>query len=145
MENTEGTPRTKAHLKILIIDDFDLTRDVLCNILEVRRERKPEGEAYDAEQIATGIQSSPGVVRLDWYIPNLDPAQTLDAMKSVLPETNLIHITIADDEAKLHIPGNSGVLDCIAFPFDGEAAVNDIMKEFPSTPRLSAAIIHMPN
>ncbi|MDF3035269.1 MAG: Response regulator receiver domain [Paucimonas sp.] len=145
MENTEGDSIKKAHLKLLIIDDFDLVRNVLRNILDVRRDRSTEREECDAEQIAIDIQSSPGVVRLDWYMPNMNPAETMSVMKNVLPETNLIHITIANDEAKIHIPCDSGALDCIALPFDGEAAVNDIMNEFSSAPKKSAAIIHMPH
>ena len=105
--------------KILIVDDIEMNRMILNEILK---------DTYDVEEAGDGIEAisrlmnaivKPSLILLDIMMPIMDGVQTLEYIKSN-PELNripVIFITAADEEQR---GLSAGAVDYIPKPFQPE-------------------------
>jgi DNA-binding NarL/FixJ family response regulator len=81
-------------IRVLIVDDHSVVREGLRMFLARDPELEVVGEAADgAEAIAQARQLRPDVVVMDLLMPVLDGIATTRAMRSELPETEVLALT----------------------------------------------------
>ena len=106
-------------LKILVVDDIEINRIILEEILS---------DVYEIEQAADGMEAisklynaieKPHLVLLDIMMPGMDGFEVLDLMKAdpTLKKIPVIFITAADEEMKGLA---AGATDYISKPFEPE-------------------------
>lgn len=106
-------------LKIMVVDDIEINRIILEEILS---------DIYEIEQAADGIEAvemlfndvdKPHLVLLDIMMPGMDGFEVLDKMKAdpVLGKIPVVFITAANEEVK---GLNAGAVDYISKPFEPE-------------------------
>lgn len=106
-------------LKILVVDDIEINRIILHEILS---------DIYEIEQAADGMEAvskllnaidKPNLVLLDIMMPGMDGFEVLDLMKAdvTLSKIPVVFITAANEEVK---GLNAGAVDYISKPFEPE-------------------------
>ena len=112
--NTQATPQT-----ILVVDDEQLNRLVLCNIL-----RK---QGFETVQAGNGIDALNAIetqrfdlILLDIYMPRLDGFQTLAQIRQKFgpDELPVIMLTAHNESTKIVQAFQLGANDYIAKPYD---------------------------
>jgi DNA-binding NarL/FixJ family response regulator len=91
-----------ARIRVLIVDDHQMVAESLAAALQ----REPDielvgiaGTALEAKRLAE--TERPDVVLMDFRLPDQDGAAATEAIKARRPETQVVMVTSADDEAVL--------------------------------------------
>jgi DNA-binding NarL/FixJ family response regulator len=121
-----------ARIRILIVDDHQMVAESLAAALE--READIDlvgiaGTALEAERIAE--TERPDVVLMDFRLPDRDGASATAAIKSSRPQTQVVMVTSADDEAVL--------LQCLEAGCSGFIPKDRPVKELVEAVRATAA------
>ncbi|MFZ0798668.1 MAG: response regulator transcription factor [Terriglobales bacterium] len=86
-------------LRILIADDHEVARKGIRALLEARQEWEICGEAKDGrEAVEYAKQMKPDVVLLDIGMPNLNGLDAARQIRTALPETRILILTMHDSE-----------------------------------------------
>lgn len=99
-------PREPAHsdkpldeLRVLVVDDHDLFRSGLRNLLE-ERGVTVSGEAADGETaIRLAAELAPDVVLMDLNLPGLHGVETIRRVAGESPLSRVVVLTISEDDA----------------------------------------------
>ncbi|MBI3894620.1 MAG: response regulator transcription factor [Acidobacteria bacterium] len=84
-------------LRILIADDDDLIRQMVKNFLEQRPEWEVVGEATNGyEAVQKAAQLHPELAILDISMPELNGLDAARQIRSTLPKTEMIALTMYD-------------------------------------------------
>src|SRR5215467_5193103 len=98
-DNSEGTERKKATVRILIADDHPIVRDGLKKLLLLEDDFEVVGEAGDGREVLDRVQElDPDVLLLDLRMPNLDGLSALQALQQNNKRTRVIVLTASDDK-----------------------------------------------
>ena len=101
-------------LKILIVDDHAIVRDVLAAILKFQKDMTVAGEADDGlSAIQKAQELHPDVVLMDLMMPNMNGADATAAIKQVLPETQILLLTSYGTSAELSRAFRNGATGAI--------------------------------
>jgi DNA-binding response OmpR family regulator len=122
-------------IKILIVDDESLMRDLLRLFLE------PEGFecvlAKDGSEALEAIkQEQFQVVLLDVMMPSVDGFEICKIIHHEYPSIPIIMITALDDPDSIVRGFNAGAVDYITKPFNGSVLlvrINSVIKRFPNS------------
>lgn len=88
--------------RILIADDHKLFREGIRKILELEEDMMVCGEAYDGEEVLEKVKLlKPGVILMDINMPSINGVEATRAVKEVYPDTEVIALTVHDDEEYL--------------------------------------------
>ncbi|MBF0491068.1 MAG: response regulator [Candidatus Omnitrophica bacterium] len=102
-------------LKILLVDDDRVTRDMLMNVLT-----KEGYECYQAENGQQAFlifrENFPQVIVTDFRMPICDGQVLLNTVKTVSPETAVIILTGSADYGMIPIFKQQGALACLEKP-----------------------------
>lgn len=103
-------------IKILIVDDVDINRIILTEILADTYEIEQAADGNEAISILLGSTDKPHLLLLDIRMPGMDGFEVLQFMKSdpSLQRIPVIFISATDDERK---GLSSGAVDYISKPF----------------------------
>ncbi|HEV8056267.1 MAG TPA: response regulator transcription factor [Nocardioidaceae bacterium] len=95
-------PRSDA-IRVIVVDDQELFRRGLTMLLAVEDDIEVVGEASDgvaATELAVG--SVPDVVLLDVRMPKGSGIDACSSIKSAVPSTKILMLTVSDEEADLY-------------------------------------------
>ena len=105
--------------KILVVDDVDVNRIILEEILSEKYEIEQAVDGMEAISVLLNSIEKPHLVLLDVMMPGMDGFEVLDFMKRepTLEKIPVILITAVDNEEKGLV---AGAVDYIAKPFEPE-------------------------
>ena len=101
-------------LKILIVDDHAIVRDVLAAILKFQKDMTVAGEADDGlSAIQKAQELHPDVVLMDLMMPNMNGADATAAIKQILPGTQILLLTSYGTSSELSRAFRNGATGAI--------------------------------
>jgi DNA-binding NarL/FixJ family response regulator len=91
-----------APIRVLLVDDHAVVRTGLRSFLDLLDDIEVVGEASDGrEGVEAARQSRPDVVLMDLLMPNLDGIGATAAIRTELPETEVVALTSFIEEDKV--------------------------------------------
>lgn len=85
-------------IRILLVDDHQVVREGLRNMLELEADMKVVGEAADArEALEKTEQLSPEIILMDIKMPGVDGIELTRRLKEKRPSSNIIMLTLYDE------------------------------------------------
>ena len=85
-------------IRILVVDDHQVVREGLRHMLELEADMEVVGEAGDAEEALTQVESlSPEVILMDIKMPGVDGIELTQQLKKKQPSCNIIMLTLYDE------------------------------------------------
>lgn len=89
-------------VKIMVVDDHTLVRESLATALRVSHEIEVVGTAGSGREALEKAKSlRPDVILMDIKMPKMNGIKACRLIKNALPETNIIMLTVMDDEASV--------------------------------------------
>jgi DNA-binding NarL/FixJ family response regulator len=81
-------------VRILVVDDFELFREFVVELLGKRPELQVVGEASDGlEAIQKAVELRPDLILLDISLPSLNGIEVARQMRSLVSESKIIFLT----------------------------------------------------
>lgn len=88
-------------MRVLVVDDHSLFRDGIVSLLDAAG-FTVVGQAGDGNAaVQESIRLRPELVLLDIHMPEMNGLDALKRIKSILPETRVVILTVSEDEAFL--------------------------------------------
>ena len=85
-------------IRILVVDDHQVVREGLRHMLELEADMEVVGEAGDAKEALTQVESlSPEVILMDIKMPGIDGVELTRQLKEKQPSCNIIMLTLYDE------------------------------------------------
>jgi len=85
-------------IRILVVDDHQVVREGLRHMLELEADMEVVGEASDAKETLTQVESlSPEIILMDIKMPGVDGIELTRQLKEKLPSSNVIMLTLYDE------------------------------------------------
>ena len=124
-------PRQGESLRVLIVDDHDLFRTGLRNLLEEQAVEIVGEAASGAEAVKAVRELAPDVVVMDLNMPGMGGVEATRHISSIAPLTRVVMLTISDQD--------SDVMDAILAGACGyllkDASIQDLMAGIASAAR----------
>ena len=84
----------RSTVRILVVDNFELFRRLVVELLGLRTELQVVGEASDGlEAINKAVQLRADLILLDIALPSLNGIEVARQMRSLVPESKIIFLT----------------------------------------------------
>jgi len=97
-------------MRVLVADDHSLFRDGIISLLEAAG-FEVVGQAGDGQAaVEAALRLRPDLVLLDITMPQMSGLEALRLIKRELPETQVVMLTVSDDDADLFEALESGAL-----------------------------------
>jgi DNA-binding NarL/FixJ family response regulator len=97
-------------MRVLVADDHSLFRDGITSLLEAA-DFDVVGQVGDGQAaVEAALRLRPDLVLLDITMPQLSGLEALRLIKADLPETQVVMLTVSDDDADLFEAAESGAL-----------------------------------
>jgi len=85
-------------IRILLVDDHQVVREGLRHMLELEADMEVVGEASDAKETLTRVESlSPEIILMDIKMPGVDGIELTRQLKEEQPACNVIMLTLYDE------------------------------------------------
>lgn len=98
-ESSRGDKLITDTIKIFVVDDHPLFRYGLLSVLSEYPEFKVVGDAASSAEALSRIEEiRPDIVIMDIFMPNSDGVKATSLIKQKLPKTEIIILTISDNE-----------------------------------------------
>jgi DNA-binding NarL/FixJ family response regulator len=89
-------------MRVLLVDDHSLFREGLAGIITSQPDMEVVGEANDGlEAFVKAQELKPDLILMDVQMPGMDGLEATRQIKQALPETNIVMLTVRDDDEKL--------------------------------------------
>ncbi|MBI1771532.1 MAG: response regulator transcription factor [Burkholderiales bacterium] len=116
----------KRSAKILLIDDNDVTREVLRVILR--------SEGYDvigeATDGSTGLEMAiklmPDLILLDIVMPKISGTEILPRIRELLPDARVLMVTANKDQETINEVVKTGIHGYILKPFNAQKIIDAV-------------------
>jgi len=96
-------------LRILLVDDHVLFRKGIAELLKTRDDLQVVGEAQDGiEAVTRARETLPDIILMDINMPNRDGLEATRLIKQEMPHTQIVMLTVADDDENLFEAIKSG-------------------------------------
>ncbi len=136
METSAANP-----IKILIVEDYEITRAGIKLTLEQISDFKIVGEVADGETAVDKVQEiGPHVVLMDIGLPGIDGIETTARIKAKRPETRIIMLTSHNGEEDVFAALGAGADGYCLKEVGGKQLVNAIRAVFEGVAWLDAGI-----
>lgn len=117
-----------APLRILLVDDSELSRALLCVILR--------GAAYSvvgqADSVASALQLAqrlqPDVVMLDIMMPGELGLEAIRPLKQMLPQVTILMVSGSDDDASVRQAMEHGAHGFVIKPFNSRSVLETMQQ-----------------
>ena len=81
-------------VRILVVDDFEMFRQLVVELLGIRPELQVIGEASDGlEALQKAVKLRPDLILLEIRLPSLNGIEVARQMRSLVPESKIIFLT----------------------------------------------------
>src|SRR5690606_15660367 len=101
-ESGEARPSGGEPIRVLIVDDHELIRRSLALALAAEPDIEVVGEASDGhEAVELADRLMPAVALMDVRMPKPDGIEATQGIKSSVPSTRIIMLTVSDEEEDL--------------------------------------------
>ena len=85
-------------IKVLLVDDNEVVREGLSNILSPHTDIDLVGKAIDGlDAVAKAIETEPDVILMDAQMPRMSGAEATRRIKESLPNTKVVFLTVYGD------------------------------------------------
>lgn len=102
-------PLSSRVLRVLVVDDHPVVRGGLTALLRTIDGIDPVGEAGDGEAaVAEALAHRPDVVLMDVRMPGIDGVEATRRIRSALPDTRVLVLTMYDDDATVFTAMQAG-------------------------------------
>lgn len=122
----------KSKVRVMIADDHAILRAGLKLLINSQADMEVSGEAGDGRQAVELARTlKPDIVLMDLTMPNVGGMQALQRIKSELPDTKVVVLTMHDDAAYLRsvlAAGASGYVLKRSVDADLLSAIRAVMK-----------------
>jgi DNA-binding NarL/FixJ family response regulator len=89
-------------LRILLVDDHDLFRKGIARLIDSQPDFEVVGEARDGrDAVEQARRLGPDVVLMDIEMPNWNGTEATRRIKSDMPRTHVVMLTVSDDDHNL--------------------------------------------
>ncbi|WP_239312013.1 MULTISPECIES: response regulator transcription factor [unclassified Frankia] len=96
----DGEPEPQAAVRVVVADDADGVRDLVCLLLEMEPDFVVVGQARDgAEAVEVVSRTGPDLVLLDVCMPVLDGLAALPAVRRAAPGARVVIFTGFSEQA----------------------------------------------
>lgn len=116
----------KKNAKILLIDDNDVTREVLRVILRSEG-YNVVGEATDG---GTGLEMAvklrPDLILLDIVMPKISGTEILPRIRELLPDARVLMVTANKDQETINEVVKTGIHGYILKPFNAQKIIGTV-------------------
>ncbi|MBC3931039.1 response regulator [Undibacterium curvum] len=114
------------NVSILLIDDNDITREVLRVVLR--------GEGYNVVGEATdggsglemALKLRPDIILLDVVMPKISGLEILPKMKDLVPEARILMVTANKDQETVSEAVKAGIHGFIVKPFNAQKIIDTV-------------------
>lgn len=114
------------NISILLIDDNDITREVLRVVLR-NEGYTVAGEATDGGTgLDIALKLRPDVIMLDVVMPKVSGLDVLPKLKDMLPDTRILLVTASHDKDILSEAVKSGIHGIILKPFNAQKIIDTV-------------------
>jgi DNA-binding NarL/FixJ family response regulator len=101
-------------LRILVADDHQSVRSLVCDVLAAQEDWLVCGEATNGrEGVEMALQLKPDVVILDISMPELNGLEAARQIVKTIPQTNVVILTMYDGEDLRRMAFESGASACV--------------------------------
>jgi DNA-binding NarL/FixJ family response regulator len=116
VHSSEAIPTVKS---VLIVDDNQIVRKVVCRFFERLKDWRIGGEAGDgAEAIQRAIEVKPDLILLDCCMPNMNGIEAASVLKKMMPKVHIVVFTLFDGVLGPRLSSAAGV-DLVVPKADG--------------------------
>jgi len=89
-------------IRVFICDDHTLFRKGIKKLLELERDIALVGEASNGEELLAMLKKAgPDIILMDIGMPKMDGVSATARVKKILPHTNIIILTVFEDESHI--------------------------------------------
>ncbi|MEU1288835.1 response regulator transcription factor [Kitasatospora sp. NPDC005856] len=114
---------TETQVRVLAADDHVLLRTALCNLLTRESDITVVGEAGDGPMtVQQAIELRPDVILLDLEMPGPGPIETVRQLRTAVPDTRVVVLTMHDDGDLVHALLSEG-----AFGYLHKSATREVL------------------
>lgn len=114
------------NISILLIDDNDITREVLRVVLR-NEGYTVAGEATDGGAgLDMALKLRPDVIMLDVVMPKVSGLDVLPKIKDMLPDSRILLVTASHDKDILSEAVKSGIHGIILKPFNAQKIIDTV-------------------
>jgi DNA-binding response OmpR family regulator len=115
--NAASTTPELAPVRVLVVDDDEIIRDLLREFIESRGYR-PLLASDGTSALHTVLDTKPDVVLLDIEMPRLGGIEALTAIRAIAPDTRVIMISGIESEDTARRALSHGAFDYVRKPID---------------------------
>ena len=131
---------TSAPIRVLVVDDSALAREVICRVLDSDPGIEVAGTAADGrEAIAKAAALRPNLISMDIYMPEMDGLSAIQEIMASTP-TPILVVT-SDKNSKLAYRAlSSGALDVVQKPYLPDGDDVEHLEEFLARVKLLSGV-----
>jgi two-component system chemotaxis response regulator CheY len=128
-------------LKVLIVDDYDMTRSLLKIILRGQK-FNVVGEATDGEEgVEMCAKLQPDIVLLDVIMPKLNGLEALAKIKAQSSQAMVLMVSSAEDKEIVQEALKLGASGFVSKPFNTESVIETLNKARSAFTVRSSAVV----
>lgn len=120
-----------APLRILLVDDSELSRALLCVILRGAA-FSVVGQADSVDSVASALQLAqrlqPDVVMLDIMMPGELGLEAIRPLKQMLPQVTILMVSGSDDDASVRQAMEHGAHGFVIKPFNSRSVLETMQQ-----------------
>ncbi|MBC3935143.1 response regulator transcription factor [Undibacterium rugosum] len=114
------------NVSILLIDDNDITREVLRVVLDGQG-YNVVGEATDGGSgLDLALKLRPDIILLDVVMPKISGLEILPKMKDMVPEARILMVTASKDQETINEAVTAGIHGFIEKPFNAQKIIDTV-------------------
>jgi DNA-binding NarL/FixJ family response regulator len=137
-------PEPTERIRVLLVDDHQVVRRGLRTFLELQDDMTVVGEASDgAEGLARAKELVPDVVLMDLLMPVMDGVSAIGAIKSALPEVEIVAVTSFIEEDKVTSALEAGASGYLLKDADAEAVAAAVRAAHAGEVHLDPAVARL--
>ncbi|MFZ6756866.1 response regulator [Undibacterium sp. Ji50W] len=116
----------KKNVTILLVDDNDVTREVLRVILRSEG-YDVVGEAADGSTgLEMAVKLKPQLIMLDVVMPKISGIEILPRLKELVPNARVLMVTANKDQATIAEAVKTGIHGYILKPFNAQKVIDTV-------------------